>query len=152
MLQDFRRDITVTADLASTWQKLLDVSTVASWVSIVEDVKEIDPLRRFTAVLQDRMGPFKLRADLSIDVLEIEEGSRIRIKAGGQDRQVRSRISVEAELSIENEENGSRVTVEGTYEVTGRVATLGAGSIRKKATGILDEFFQHLTQELGGSR
>jgi carbon monoxide dehydrogenase subunit G len=39
--------------------------------------------------------------------------------------------------------------VTGAYEVSGRVATLGAGAIKKKAGRILDEFFGSLERELG---
>jgi hypothetical protein len=65
---------------------------------------------------------------------------------------VKSRITVDAEVVLAKAlAAGCTVGVDGKYEVTGRVATLGAGSIRKKAGLILDEFFDHLVQELGGS-
>lgn len=153
MQQSFRRDVRLTSSSATVWTRLLDFHTVASWVSILENVRQIEPLKRFTAVLRDRLGPFRLRADLSVEIVEIEDGSRVHIRADGQDRQVRSRITVDAALRVRQvPDAGSHVDVEGTYEVTGRVATLGAGSIRKKASLILDEFFEHLMQELGAEQ
>jgi carbon monoxide dehydrogenase subunit G len=46
-------------------------------------------------------------------------------------------------------DGGSRVGVTGSYEVVGKVATMGAGMIRQKAAKILDEFFAHAVAALG---
>lgn len=40
----------------------------------------------------------------------------------------------------------------GTYEVTGRVATLGAGAIRKKGDRVLEGFFENAERELAVAR
>jgi carbon monoxide dehydrogenase subunit G len=42
------------------------------------------------------------------------------------------------------------ITVAGTYEVVGRVATLGAGMIRQKADKIIEEFRTQAAAALGG--
>jgi carbon monoxide dehydrogenase subunit G len=39
--------------------------------------------------------------------------------------------------------------VKGQYEVTGRVATLGASMIRTKGEKMLEEFFTAASRELG---
>jgi carbon monoxide dehydrogenase subunit G len=129
---------------------LTDVPRLVSWVSIVDDAKELAHLERYTAVLLDRIGPFKLRADLDITVSEVEAGRHIRVQASGEDRQVASRIGIDATLDLTQSDGGATtVSVEGTYEVVGRVATLGAGMIKQKATKILDEFFGRAGAELG---
>jgi carbon monoxide dehydrogenase subunit G len=98
----------------------------------------------------DRLGPFKLRADLVIDVSEVVPGEHIRVRAAGEDRQVASRIGIDAVLALEDApDGGSRVAVTGSYEVIGKVATMGAGMIRQKAAKVLDEFFGHVAGELG---
>ena len=96
------------------------------------------------------MGPFRMRADLDIQVGDVVEGRSISLRAEGEDRQVASRIAVDATLSIDGEGGGtgSKVAVQGTYEVTGRIATLGASMIRSKARKLLDEFFSAAEREL----
>ena len=47
--------------------------------------------------------------------------------------------------------SGTALGVTGRYEVTGRVATLGAAAIRKKGDKILAEFFANAAKELGGN-
>ena len=150
----FDRTIAVSADAATCWKILTDVERVAGWVSIVGSVGEREHLRSYTALLEDRMGPFRLRADLEIQVRDVVEGRSLSLRAEGEDRQVASRIAVDATLRIagpgveEGGDDGSTVSVEGSYEVTGKVATLGASMIRSKAQKLLDEFFSAAEREL----
>jgi carbon monoxide dehydrogenase subunit G len=149
VLQDFARTIRLDAGPDAVWDAVNDVRRVASWVSIVRDVRDVDPPRRYTALLEDRLGPFAMRADLDLTV-ERNDGRRMRVTASGEDRQVASRISASIELAVEVDGAGTSLGVTGRYEVTGKVATLGAGAIRRKGDRILQEFFDSASEELGG--
>ena len=146
---DFNRDIVVAADRARCWAVLTDVPRLVSWLSIIGDASELARLEHYTAVLVDRMGPFKMRADLDIAVTEAKENEYLRVRAAGEDRGVGSRLAVDAVLRLDDSGPGTLVSARGTYEVVGKVATLGAGVIQKKATKILDEFFERAAAELG---
>jgi carbon monoxide dehydrogenase subunit G len=140
----------VSADQEKTWATLTDVPLLVSWLSVLEQAEELAPLAHYSAVLMDRLGPFKLRADLDIVLSEVVDGRHVAVRAEGEDRQVGSRVVVDAVLDLEpGAAGGSVVRVAGTYEVTGRVASMGSGTIRKKADKILDEFFVHLAEALG---
>lgn len=145
---DFSRRVTVPAAPPAIWETVTDVSTVASWVTVVGSVEEHEPLSRYSAVLADRMGPFQLSADLDVTVTGISEPNSISFSADGEDRQVASRIKIDAEMRIELGDTGTVVDVEGRYEVTGRVAALGSSMIRAKGEKILDQFFSSLEAEL----
>lgn len=148
----FSRDLVVTADADECWRVLTDVRRLVSWVSVLQDAEEVEPLARYTAVLMDRLGPFKLKADLGIDVSEVDIPRHVRVRAAGEDRQVASRIVVDAVVDLASvESGGTRVSVVGTYEVVGRVASMGGATIRKKADKILEEFFSSVQDELGTS-
>ena len=136
------RTIDVGLDPRAVWARVTDVGEVASWLPIIERVTERQHLARYDAVLQDRVGPFRLRADLAIEVTEASEPTHISVEATGEDRQVRSRIAVGATLALSPAPSGSgtRLHVMGNYEVTGRVATLGASTINSKARKLVDEF------------
>ena len=147
----FNRAMDVTADRERCWSTLTDVPQLVSWVSVLEDASEVVPLDSYTAVLADRLGPFKLRADLDIKLSDVRPGEHVVVRAEGEDRQVGSRIVVDAVLDIRSGEGDDHtIAVDGTYEVTGRVASMGTGTIRKKADKILDEFFSHVSSALGG--
>ena len=149
MFQDFARTIRLDARPDAVREAVLDVRRVASWLSIVRDVRDVDPPRRYAALLEDRLGPFAMRADLDVNV-DAKDG-RLRVTASGEDRQVASRIAATIDLAIVSEGSGTALGVTGRYEVTGRVATLGAAAIRKKGDKILAEFFANAAKELGGN-
>jgi len=148
--QDFSRRLTVTTSPRQTWTVLTDVDRLASWVGIVHEVVELSRLEKYSAVLLDRVGPFKLKADLAISVNVVRTGEEIEVEASGRDRAVDSRIAVRARLRLSPaEDGGSTITAEGRYEVTGKVASMGSGVIQKKADRILAEFFSKAAFELG---
>lgn len=148
MLQEFAKTIRLDAGPDAVWDAVNDVRRVASWLSIVREVRDVEPPRRYAALLEDRLGPFAMRADLDLTVER--EGRHMRVTAAGEDRQVASRIAATIELVVEPDGAGTSLAATGRYEVTGRVATLGAGAIRKKGERILQEFFDSATKELGG--
>ena len=151
MFQDVSRTVRVAAAPERAWASLLDFQRVASWLKVVRDVREVDPLRRYTTVLEDRVGPFAMRADLTIDVSADDEARRLRVSGAGEDRQIASRISAALDIVVAPADGGSDVAVSGRYEITGRIATLGAGAIRKKGEKVLDDFFTNLARELGAA-
>lgn len=146
---EFHRELPVKSTPADSWSAMVDVPRLVSWVSIVENAVEIAPLSKYTAVLMDRLGPFKLRADLDVTVSDVEEGTSLKVRAIGEDRSVGSRLLVIATVQVRPEERGSTICVDGVYEVTGKAASMGSGTINKKAQKILDEFFAAASNDLG---
>ena len=137
---DFARTLIVPADEGVVWSTVTDVTTVAGWVSVVAEVVEVEPLSVYRAELSDGMGPFTLRADLLVKVIEVNPPERIGFSAEGEDLQIGTRIRVGAVLALRGLNESTEIDVRGSYEVTGRVATLGASMIRTKGEKILDEF------------
>jgi carbon monoxide dehydrogenase subunit G len=139
--QEFQETVRFTEPREPVWATVSDIPTVLSWISIVGDAETVEPDARYRALLEDRMGPFKLRADLDIEIGERVERELIRAHGDGEDRQIGSRLIVDVTLALSDDGDGTAVDVRGAYEVTGRPATLGASSIRKKASKVLAEFF-----------
>ena len=137
----FDRSIRVNRPAKDCWQVLTDVQRVAGWVSVVSHVDEVAVLEKYAAVLTDSFGPFNLNADVVVDVLDVQDGRSIHFKGSGKDRQVKTSISVEARLELSEEPEGTVVRAHGSWHVLGTVATMGGGTIRKKADKIVDEFF-----------
>ena len=148
MFQEFDRTATVPARPDDVWATLLDFQRVASWLPIVRDVRELEPMARYTAVLEDRVGPFALRADLAVTVTADPQQRRLRVAATGEDRQVASRIGATLDVTVGDDASGSALGVTGRYEITGRIATLGAPAIRTKGNKVLDEFFANASRDL----
>ena len=151
VLQDVSRTVRVAASPERAWSTILDFPRVASWLKVVRDLREVEPMRRYTTVLEDRVGPFAMRADLAIDVTADDAAKRLTVSGAGEDRQIASRISASLDLAVVRQGEGSDVVVTGKYEITGKIATLGAGAIKRKGDKVLEDFFSNLTTELGAA-
>src|SRR5262245_65987769 len=116
MRQEFSERLEVARGVDDAWPTVGDIPTVLSWISVVGDVREVEPDRRYAAVLVDRLGPFKLRADLEIDVLEREPARIVRAHADGEDRQIGSRLIVDVALALEPHGERTVLNVSGAYE------------------------------------
>ena len=146
--EKFERSLTVGRSPEECWGVLTDVEMVAGWVTVVGEVTEVEHLAAYTAVLTDQFGPFKLHADLDITVTDLDEGKSISFRAKGQDRQVSTSIVVDGTLALEPGDGGTAIQVNGKWNVIGTVATMGSGTIRKKADTIMEEFFTAAAAEL----
>ena len=148
-LEKVERTVLVDADPGRAWEVLTDVGEFTGWVGIVHSVKEIEYLKSYTAVLEDKVGPFSLRADLSVSVEVAAEGRAIRVEASGRDRAVNSKIDIEGTLTLSGQPSGgTELSVRGSYQVTGRVATMGAGIVRKKGDMAIEQFMTGARQAL----
>ncbi len=86
MFQDVSRTVHVAAAPDAAWQTILDFQRVAGWLPVVRDLREVEPLRKYTTVLEDKVGPFALRADLAIDVSADQSQRRLHVSGAGEDR------------------------------------------------------------------
>ena len=152
------REFVVEAARDAVWPRLLDVQAVASWLPIMHSVTEVSSGHSgidgssFQAAFEDRVGPFTLRADLHIEVAGVHDSEEVAIRARGEDRQIRSRIMIDAAARLADAGPGrTRVCLSGSYEITGRVATLGAGVIRSKASKLIDTFCTNAAAGLTGT-
>ncbi len=147
---EFEQSLEVKQSPAECWEVLINVERIAGWVSVVGEVKELEHLKSYEAELVDQFGPFKLKADLDIQVTDLAEGTSIAFRAKGEDRQVSTSIIVDGRLALAEADSGTSIHVEGKWNVIGTVATMGSGTIRKKADHIMEEFFTAAEAEFNG--
>lgn len=149
-LEKFERTVDLGSEIEHCWPVLTDVEVLVSWVGIVHSAREVERLTSYTAVLESRVGPFNLRADLSIAVEVIEDGAGVAVTASGRDRTMNSHIDIEGRLLLTPlPESGTALSVSGKYQVTGRATSLGAGIVRKKGDNAITEFLSGAEDALG---
>ena len=144
----FDHSASTTADPATVWSLMTDVPRLVRWITVLDNAEEHRRLESYSAVIQDKVGMFSLRADLDITVVEVREPEYIRVRAEGRDRQIGSRITIETSVDVTPGADETTVHVHGSYEITGRAATLGSSQIKRKGEKVLTEFFDNLTAEL----
>jgi carbon monoxide dehydrogenase subunit G len=154
-LEKFERTVDLGRDIERCWSVLTDVEELVSWVDILHSAREVERLKSYTAVLESKVGPFNLKADLSISVDVIEDGTVVAVTAGGRDHAINSQIDIEGRLRLAPlPDGGTTLSVSGKYQVTGRATSLGAGIVRKKGDTAVKQFVTGAERALGsaGSR
>lgn len=146
---EFGQTVQVQGTPEATWALITDVPRLVGWISVLNDAETVEELAHYTAVIQDKVGMFKLRADLDIRVTEKVEGERIVGHAEGEDRQVGSRVVIDTTVAMTPAEGVTVVTVSGSYSISGSAATLGASTIKRKGEKVVKEFFDHLRADAG---
>jgi carbon monoxide dehydrogenase subunit G len=151
-LEKFERTVNLGSDMERCWSVLTDVEELVSWVEVLHSAREVERLRSYTAVLESRVGPFNLRADLSISVDVIEDGTVVAVRANGRDRAINSQIEIEGQLRLAPlPDGGTSLSVSGKYQVTGRATSLGAGIARKKGDAAVNQYVTGAERTLGSA-
>jgi carbon monoxide dehydrogenase subunit G len=144
----FAKDIVVDRPPEQVWAFLWDVERVARCLPGCEEVRTVVPLQRYAAVVAERVGPFKVRFPLEIEVLEVDEGRRMKAQAAGRDAALGSSLRVTIELHLEPRDTGSVIHLVADAAVLGRLGTLGQGMIERKAGQIMEGFAGSLREAL----
>ncbi|MSP96240.1 MAG: hypothetical protein EXR29_03240 [Betaproteobacteria bacterium] len=143
-------DLTLCASRDSIWPIFFDVARIARLIPGCEQVEEKEPLALYTAVMKQKIGPFKLEVPTEVRVEDIQAPERVRSRARGRDKFTGTTLDVLLEVVLAPaENNGTRLTVDATLLVAGRLAALGYPVVKKKTEEIFVEFEQRLRAELG---
>lgn len=140
---EFDQTVACDADAGAVWAIVTDVPRLVDWVGVLQDAETLAPLESYRAVISDKVGVVALRADLEVRVTDQTPGQRIVVRAEGTDRQLGSRITIDATVSLDGG-GPTKVRVHGSYAITGRAATLGASTIKRKGEKVLSEFCDNL--------
>jgi carbon monoxide dehydrogenase subunit G len=133
------------------WAFIRDVSRLSACIPNVSDLETIEADRRYSAVVSDQLGPFKLSVPVEIELAAIEEPHHIEAAVTGNDRRGQARIKGTLGAHIESRNSGTRIALSMRMEILGKLATLGAAPMRRRADEIFSRFAQCVQAELGSS-
>ena len=146
---DFKINAVLPADAQSLWQIFFDVSRVAALIPGCENVVEKEALTAYSATMKQKIGPFKFEVPTDIVVEEREEPRLVRVRAKGRDKTTATSIDIVLSVLLEPAaEGGTRLDVDSSLQVAGRLATLGYPVVKKKSEELFTEFERRLRAEL----
>lgn len=131
------------------WDVLWDIERIARCLPGCQEAKTVVPHEHYEAIVQERVGPFKVKFPLDIRVLESEAPSRIKAQANGKDSAMGSSMKVTFELVLSATPTGSRIDLAADAAILGKLGSLGQGIIAKKADAIITEFAEAIHREIG---
>jgi carbon monoxide dehydrogenase subunit G len=76
--------------------------------------------------------------------------SRIKAQASGADNKIGSRMKLDLEVKLREEDNKTILQFVAGVDILGKLAALGHGIIKRKADQVLDEFAQAVKKRLEG--
>lgn len=147
---NFHMELSLPASRESIWPIFFDVARIARLIPGCEQVEEKQPLALYSAVMKQKIGPFKLEVPTEVTVEDVLPPERVRSRARGRDKFTGTTLDVLLDvLLVPGEDNGTRLTVDSTLQVAGRLAALGYPVVKKKTEEIFVEFEKRLRAELG---
>jgi carbon monoxide dehydrogenase subunit G len=134
------REVTIAAPPQRVWDFLWDVPRLAACIPGAKDVRTVEDGKRYTAVVGEKVGPFRVQFPLQIDVLEVEAPTRLRARAGGRDAAVDGIVKVDLSVSLAPAGDGTTLRLLVDINVLGKLGTLGHSVIVRKGTDVVDRF------------
>ena len=145
----FERQVQVEASRRQVWQLLWDVPRVVNCVPGCEAAEEIEPYQRYRATIKEKVGPFRIRIPLDIDVIENTEPTHLVAKASGREGKVNSHVKVEIDLKlVELQPKLTELQLQADVAILGKLGTLGHSVIVRKGDEIVGQFATALQTEL----
>jgi hypothetical protein len=144
------REVRIETPREVVWDFLWDVPRLAACIPGTREVRTVEEGKRYSAVVADRVGPFKVQFPLQIEVLEVHAPERLRARAGGRDAAVDGLVKVELDLALTTADGGTMLRVAADINVLGKLGMLGHSVIVRKGTDIVDRFAAAVRAELEG--
>src|SRR6266545_4867260 len=128
-------DVGVPAAVA--WALVRDFPRLSGCIPCLSDFRVVDPDRRYTAVVSDKLGPFRLQVPIQIEVKSIVEPRQIVVELSGNDSRGQARVRGTLDASVDSADAGTQLALGMRLDVLGRLAD-----------ELFGEFVRRLTAEL----
>jgi carbon monoxide dehydrogenase subunit G len=149
MLLDITKAASLNVPQAQAWELLRDVPRLSACIPKVSDVQEVEADKRYSANVSDRIGPFALSVPVRIEVTDVEAPRRIAADLTGDDKRGQARVKGTLEATAEARDGSTELRLGMRLEILGKLATLGAIPIRRRADEVLSEFLQNVSRAVG---
>lgn len=148
MLLEIDKQADIAAPPETAWALLRDMPQLARCIPHVSELVEVSPDRHYTATIADKLGPFRVSLPVTIAIEAIEPPHRIVAAINGHDAKGQARLKGQLAAAVAGTAAGSRLSVQMRIDVLGKLATLGAAPMRRRADQIFDEFIANVLRQL----
>jgi carbon monoxide dehydrogenase subunit G len=148
VILDITKRVTLPVPPDQVWTLLQDPPRVAGFLPNVRDFRPLDAPGRYATLLVEKLGPFSVQVALTIEVSEDASNHRMTAKVAGDDKGGQARVRGDLVATVQPEgDAAATLEVASNVEVLGRLATLGAVPMRRRA----DQIFEQFVQNIGGA-
>jgi|SRR5689334_11728704 carbon monoxide dehydrogenase subunit G len=155
MLLKISEELNLDASQEEVWRLLRDTPRLAALLPGVEQVTCLNEsgVEAYQAHASDKIGPFKVALKMEIRVVETREPSILKASLKGGDSIGLNRITGSLQITLNPAAPTARMRFEADIEILGKLATLGAVPIRRRAAEKFAEFARNIqAQFASGAR
>ena len=145
-------EFTVGAPIQQAWDTMLNLERIAPCLpgAAIQDEKDEG---EYDGTMKVKIGPITANYKGTVKFEEVdEENHRAVLQATGRDARGQGTASATIVSTLQEEGDGTKISVETDMKLTGRAAQFGRGIAQDVATKMLDQFASCLEEEImGGS-
>jgi len=140
-------DVPIHAPRKRVWDFLTDPNQLGQCVPGVEKIEIIEPKKKYRGVVSVGLGGVKARFNGVVDILELDEPNRAKLKAHGT--ATGTAADVVSEMSLGDGDDGTRV-VHWTADVnvSGQLASLAARLMLPVSQKLSEQFYNEVRKRI----
>jgi carbon monoxide dehydrogenase subunit G len=143
-------EFTVGAPIQQAWDTMLDLERIAPCLPGAAIQEEKDE-GEYDGTMKVKIGPITANYKGTVKFEEVDEDNhRAVLQATGRDARGQGTASATIVSTLQEEGDGTKVSVETDMKLTGRAAQFGRGIAQDVATKMLDQFSSCLEEEITG--
>jgi len=143
-------EFTVGSPIQQAWDTMLNLERIAPCLPGAAIQEEKDD-GEYEGTMKVKIGPITANYKGTVKFEEVnEENHRAVLQATGRDARGQGTASATIVSTLQEESDGTKVSVETDMKLTGRAAQFGRGIAQDVATKMLDQFASCLEEEITG--
>jgi carbon monoxide dehydrogenase subunit G len=140
-------DVLIHAPRKRVWDFLTDPNQIGPCVPGVEKIEIIEPDKKYRGVVSVGLGSVKARFHGDVDVLELDEPNRAKLKAHGTATGTAADLVSEMSLS-DGADDSTLVHWTADVNVSGQLASLAARLMLPVSQKLSDQFYDEVRRRI----
>jgi carbon monoxide dehydrogenase subunit G len=140
-------NVAIRAPRKKVWDFLTDPNQIGQCVPGVEKIEIIEPNKKYRGIVSIGLGGVKARFNGDVDVLELDEPNRARLKAHGT--ATGTAADLVSEMALSDAEGGSTlVNWTADVSVSGQLASLAARLMVPVSQKLSEQFYNEVRMRI----
>jgi uncharacterized protein len=140
-------DVTIRAPRKQVWDFLTDPNQIGQCVPGVEKIEIIEPDKKYRGIVSVGLGGVKARFNGEVDVLELDEPNRAKLKAHGTATGTAADLLSEMSLS-DGADGSTHVHWTADVNVSGQLASLAARLMLPVSQKLSEQFYNEVRRRI----
>lgn len=140
-------DVTIHAPRKKVWDFMTDPNQIGQCAPGVEKIEEIEPMKRYRGVVSVGLGSVRARFNGEVDIVELEEPDRAKLRAHGT--ATGSVADAISEMNLSDGPDGATlVHWTANVNVSGQLASLAARLMMPVSQKLAAQFYDEVRRRI----